>query len=418
MKINLLAKFSLVNLYRNKKSYSIISVLIIFGCFALIAASSFIQYSFAGLSESFIRQGLGHFQIMHQKEYEDKSTYALEYGLTTKQVKNIEKILSSNFDDEVEYVMKRINFSGIVSSGEKSSIFLGRGLEPVKESVFSSAFVKVKNGKYLGANLKSDGNEIVLGQELSDILSVKVGDYISLMVTTSDGALNAIDLKLVGMVKTGIKDMDKRLVLVDLKTAKELLRSSSISKVVVGLYDLEGGKSIESFVGKKIANMNSMANVKSYYWEDLSDFYGSVVSLYNSFFIFLGSLIVIIVISTVFGSIYTSIMERVREIGILKANGFSNNDIRILVILEVTYLAIISIILAYIFSFAMMFVVNNLNLQMPPAPGSTRGYPFGLLYIFKDALYVCLVIAAATVLASLKPVFYASNLKIADALRQ
>ena len=420
MRLGLLFRFALINILRNIKSYSVIMILTMFGICALIFAWSYIQLSFKGLSDGFIKQGLGHFQVMDDREYSDKSTFPLEFGLTKEQVAFTQETLTQNHDDDIQVIMKRVLFSGIISNGEKSSIFVARGIESEKESSFSSVFLKVVAGSYIGTDISSDSNkyEVMIGDGVAKILNAKVGDFVSLMVTTADGALNAVDLKLVGIIKTGIKEVDKRLIYVDLALSQELLKTSKVSKIVVGLYEEDKAKEIHNFVQNALKNKGFDDNIKSYFWQDLSDFYNAVVKLYTQFFTFLGSLILIVVISTVFGSIYTSILERVREIGILKANGYSNKDVLTLITLEVFIMGVISAIVAYIFSFSMIALVNTMDIMMPPPPSRTEGFPLLLIFIWKEGFWIALSSVVVTVLAALKPSLYASRLSIAQALRE
>ena len=179
--------------------------------------------------------------------------------------------------------MPKLEFSGIISYEEKSTIFMATGVDSEKESIFSSVFIEMKDGKSLGLdfdNPKKD--EVILGEKLAKYLGVRSGDTITLMVSASDSALNAIDLEVSGIFSTGIEQIDKRFIMTPLFLAKELMKTKKISKLSVGLYD--------TYLAKEISNkinieLNS-SDYNVYYWENLAPFYKKVVDLYTSFLFF------------------------------------------------------------------------------------------------------------------------------------
>ena len=408
-----IAKFAWKNFFRNSKSNFTLVFLMVFGVLALIIAYGFIQSTFTGLKESSIHRGIGHFQIMDKKEKLGDTDTPLEFGISPKEYKTIHKAIMKNID-EVEAIMPRVSFSGIISKDEKSTIFMGSGVDVVDESKFASVFIEIIKGKNLGLDFDNPSkNEVILGRELAQILKAKVGDDITLMATTVDGAINAIDLEVSGIFVTGIEEVDKRAILTPLKIAQEILRTDKITKVVVGLYETDKAKEIYN---KTKINMKD-TRLSFYFWEELSMFYKAVVSLYNTFFTFLGGLILLVVLSTVFGSVNASVISRTKEIGMLKANGFTNNEVLSLIFLEVLILSCIAMVLAFILGQSAIFLINAMQLTMPPPPGSTQGYPLQLEHVVIESIIISTTLPVIALLASLKPAFKGARLKIAQALR-
>ena len=111
------------------------------------------------------------------------------------------------------------------------------------------------------------------------------------------------------------------------------------------------------------------------------------------------------------------VASKTKEIGVLKANGFSNFDIIFLVLSEVFILSTIAAIIAFILSHIGMEIINNLGLQMPPPPGSNKEYPLGFQHIWLESILISISLIFISLLASLKPSISAGKLKIADAMR-
>ncbi|VAY88501.1 ABC-type transport system, involved in lipoprotein release, permease component [hydrothermal vent metagenome] len=408
-----IVKFAIINLLRNKKTNFTTALLIIFGTSALLFALGFIKMSFFGLGETMVRQGIGHFQIMNPNEKLSKGDYPLEFGISSSDLSKI-KTLLNEYEDDIETIMPRLNFSGIISNADKSTIFLGKGVDTQNESVFSSVFVKMEDGKNLGLDFDNPKkNELILGSKLAQILDLKVGDTATLMINTVDGAINAMDADVSGIFSTGKEEIDKRLIMVPIDMAKELMRTDKISKLVVGLYKTENSINISQDIKQKLQD----TPYSSYFWEDLAPFYRGVVNLYNTFFIFLGGIILIVVISSVLGSVSVSVAQRTSEFGMLKANGFSTKDIMLLVLSEIFVLSLVSVIISLIITHISMSIINVSDIQMAPPPGSNQGYPLLFDHIWLESVIIAIVIVLISLFASIRPSFIASRLKISDALR-
>ncbi|MDZ7922926.1 MAG: hypothetical protein U5M23_02485 [Marinagarivorans sp.] len=96
-------------------------------------------------------------------------------------------------------VLPRINLSGLVSNGEKTAIFLGLGVE-ASEFQVKGPFLNMLAGSPLSGVTSDDAvPEVVLAQGLAHSMKAKVGDNITLMATTTDGALNAFDFVVKGL---------------------------------------------------------------------------------------------------------------------------------------------------------------------------------------------------------------------------
>lgn len=77
----------------------------------------------------------------------------------------------------------------------------------------------------------------MIGEGLAAILKAKVGSELSLMSATSTGALNALDVVVVGIFSTGVPDLDKRQLYLPIQAGQQLLQSDKISELNIYLLD-------------------------------------------------------------------------------------------------------------------------------------------------------------------------------------
>ena len=408
-----LLKFAIINLKRNKKANLTVAMLIIFGSMSLMLSYGFMQMSFFGLGESMIHQSIGHFQVQDEREKNDKGDYPLEFGISPKDYVKIKKTLTK-YEKDINVLMPKLEFSGIISGEDKSTIFIGQGVDSMAESVFASVFLKILDGKNLGLDFdKPEKDEIIIGHKLADKLLLKVGDYTTIMVSATDSSLNAIDVVVSGIFSTGILEMDKRMIMTSVKLSQELMKTDKITKLSVGLFDTKSSKKISEDMGLSLKD----TSYSVYYWKELASFYRRVVNLYNNFFIFLGGIIILVVVSSVLGSISNMVSQKTREFGMLKANGFSNGDIVSLVLLEVFILSFVSVVVAFISAHILMEVINNMGIMMPPPPGADIEYPLAFDHVILETIFVCIALIITSLIASIKPSLDAGRLKISDALR-
>jgi len=135
--------------------------------------------------------------------------------------------------DHVRGVAPRIEFYGMLSNGVKSSVFMGSAVDPDAErNVGFSPLLAA--GRDLNQNSSGDA-EALIGTGVARSMNVKVGDGLTILAVTADGALNGIDVQIVGIVNSGFKDIDDRYLRIALPAAQRLLQSSRVTNLVVGL---------------------------------------------------------------------------------------------------------------------------------------------------------------------------------------
>jgi len=67
--------------------------------------------------------------------------------------------------------------------------------------------------------------EAIIGTGLAKSMNVKVGDGLTLLAMTSDGALNGVDVEIVGIVNSGISELDARYLRITLPAAQRSCRA-------------------------------------------------------------------------------------------------------------------------------------------------------------------------------------------------
>ena len=397
--------FAFLNVLRNgRRSFFTILVTAI-AMTAILVSSGFALFTYHSLAEKAARDE-GNLTITHPRFFTDEEDAPMQYGLS-----NFDHIRDELLvDDEVKAVLPRINLSGLVSNGEKTAIFLGLGVE-ASEFQVKGPFLHMLAGSPLSGVTSDDAvPEVVLARGLAHSMKAKVGDNITLMATTTDGALNAFDFVVKGIYTTGVPDLDKRQLYIDLASAKSLINTEKVSSVAVYLFDLD--KTTE-----KLASVAALDNTVAVTpWWQRAFYFQSVQALYNRIFGLLGVMMVLLVFFSISNTMSMTVTERTREIGTIAAMGCYRGEIIRNFLLEAGIIGIAGAIAGVAIAGIVTWALLVLGLEMPPPPGSSQGYPLTIEFSWPLALITSAILTLVCVLAALKATWQGCNKTITDAL--
>ncbi len=396
--------FAFFNVWRNGRRSLFTILVAAVAVAAILTTSGFALFTYQSLAEKAARDE-GNFIITHQKFLKEEEDTPLQYGLEETEIL-IEQLSS---DEDIKSVLPRINFNGLVSNSEKSAIFIGLGVEP-EEFMVKGPFLTMIEGKALSSFGNGEEAEVVLGKDLARNLKVQVGDYITLMSTTTDGALNAFDFTVRGIYTTGVPDLDKRQLYVKLSDAQSLLYTEKVSSLSVYLFDINKTQQKVSNYQKRDQSLQFTP------WWERAFYYQSVKDLYNRIFGLLGGIMVLLVFFSISNTMAMTVTERTREIGTVSAMGSYQWEIIRNFVLESSIIGFIGACLGIIASAFIAWGLVYVGLEMPPPPGSNKGYPLTITFSWKIAGIVLFTMVLVCVLAALKAAHKGSSKSITEAL--
>lgn len=359
------------NVVRNRRRSLLSGGIVVFGFISFALAGGFMAQSFNGLRESTLRSGLGHLQFAYPGTFDQSQDATLEHGLTNSDV--IGAILAK--DPAVAVVMPRIEFFGLATAGARSVPFMGLGVDPVAEAQGSDIPASVHQGHWLMAGQ----HEVVLGRGLAQHLNAKVGDTLTLLATTPDGILNAVDANVAGIADVLIKELSDRYLATTLTLAQELLNVTNVaSKVSVGLREpadeIDSGKRLLA----KLLPLSPGISVKR--WDELAVFYAQVKMLYIGIFGFMGAILMVVVFLAAINTTLMTVTERTREIGTLRAMGARTDSVIKNFVLEAVLLGLAASGAGAALSIVISLALNATGIELPPPPGSTHGFPIHIQF--------------------------------------
>ncbi len=372
--------------------------------------------TFQGLADSAIQGGLGHIQILSAGGLEGDEGQSLEHALLHGEA-IADKLRK---DPAVLDVLPRIHFMGLASNGVRSVAFLGTAVDALREPKFMAIAQRIRDGalapggqgsRWLGP--EPSAREAILGVGLAKSLGASVGSNLTLMSTTADGSLNAVDVDIVGLQDQGLKELNDRTLIVSLDTVDLLLKAgSACSRLSVVLRRPDE-------TGREVSRLAALAGpgTEAYPWFALASFYRQVKLLYFAIFGFMGLVLALVVLLATANTLLMSVMERLREFGTLRALGMQSSQLVTLLQWEGGLLGIGGSILGLALTLLIRAGLNALHIQMPAPPGTSHGYELNIhlvpLVYTATFLGLQLVIQASAFLPGLK----AARIRITEALR-
>jgi lipoprotein-releasing system permease protein len=268
----------------------------------------------------------------------------------------------------------------------------------------------IKVETYLAAGtpgLKNNG--ALIGSELARSFRLDVGEKFSIIspVTTE-----AREFKVNGIFKSGRHDYDLNYIFVNIKEARTLLGKESI---ISGI----GLKVDEVFnvdkIRQKIYSVIKPSNLVMT-WKDIDKNLFSALKLEKIVMFLLVTLIICVACFNIVSTLIMTVMEKTRDIGILKAIGVTRFGIMSLFLLEGLYISLLGIFVGTGLGLGLCHLQSRYELiKLPP----------DVYYIYSVPVDVrgpdtILIIAAAFILgliATVYPSFHASKLEPVDVLR-
>lgn len=312
--LNLAAK----NLWRHKRRTILTALAIAVGVFYYIFLDSMLAGMYRDGVNNIIDFQTGHIQVVssaRQKSDDEAGNLKnlLPDGKTL--VANLEKVTG------VAGATGRLEFSGSVLNGIDELPVMAVGITPETDSkVFQTANF-IKTGRWL----RDNETGVVLGQRIAELLELKVGDSVVFRTQTKQLSFQAVDLTIVGTVATSNPEINSSQIFIPLSMAQAVLGTGdALTRVYLRA---ESSGNLPS-IGQFIPKINyTAARFQLQTWEEAAaDYLAYMQSERASDTVFLLIVFIISVIGVV-NTILLASLERVREIGILKAMGMVEKEI-------------------------------------------------------------------------------------------
>jgi len=254
---------------------------------------------------------------------------------------------------------------GLLKSPMGTTGIIIRGVDPKKEKKVTTFASSVIQGEW--ESLFKKGYALV-GKELAANLGLLLGDLITLVTTESRitpmGPIPRFgNFKIGGVFETGMYDLDAHLVLISLDDARTLLGwGAGVTGIQIKVKDVYKAKEI----GKRIAT----ALGYPYWardWTSMNKNLFSALKLEKITMFLILTLIVIVAAFNIISTLSMMVVEKKKEIGILKAMGCTPETIRDIFFIHGFIMGSVGTILGSIIGVGLSFLLKKYHFIKLPS---------------------------------------------------
>ena len=402
------------NMWRNWRRTLIASVAIILGMVLLIFMDATIKGSDQAIYGNAVRMYGGNVQV-HAPGYREKSSRLPLLPLADSETV-VDTIEAMESPEKIMATAKRINTGGMVSTSAGNYPVTITAIEPEKEAPVSLFAENISNGRFLTSE---DGDSILIGQGLADLLEVSVGDRVMVLGRRLNESMRQRPMTVVGIYSLGMDSAERGSVFINLPTAQTLynLRDQE-TEVIVSLENI--GKE-----GEIIADLQAqLPGYEVDSWDTLSPEIRQALESKAAATGILGMLVLLIASIGILNLMLMAVYERTREMGVLAALGMKGRQITTLFLLEGTFIGLFAAVVGAILGGLLVVAVaqNGIPLgDLTAAGGGAEVYAlmgeslYPVMSMSTTISYVILVTIISAI-ASFFPAWQASRKEPAEAL--
>lgn len=379
------------HLWARKKQSAIAALGVTFGIGTFIILVSFMT-GLNGLLDGLILNRTPHIRIYN--EIKQSKNQPIELDAEYKQKMNVvHSIKPKNSQASI------LNNQGIMNALRNDKRV--KGVTPqVSTRIFYQSGSILLNGNLIGINvieetrlynfqqyivqgtpqdLESNDNGVILGIGVAEKLSLKVGDYVQMV--TQNGS--NIRLKIVGFFQSGLADIDKLQSYCNIKTAQKAAGESSnyVTDISVKLFNIDLAKPMTD----EIVHNN---NINAVDIKTANAQFETGTSIRNIITYAVSITLLIVAGFGIYNILNMMIYEKMADIAILKATGFSGNDVKRIFIYEALLIGIVGGALGLVMGLGVSYLISISPFETQAIP-TIKTFPvnFNPLYYLIGSIF-------------------------------
>jgi len=259
------------------------------------------------------------------------------------------------------------------------------GIEPARMKNVSQIDEDIVAGSLDAVDVNPSG--IIIGRALARKLSLEMGDTVS--VVSPAGNVRA--MKIVGLFETGNASYDEGQTFAQLTRVQALMNRPNVANlIVIRMADAYAARTAAAFIERAIG-------YKSVSWQEASKDLLDALVIRNIIMYTVVGAILLVACFGIYNVISTVVLEKTRDIAILKSMGFHARDIRLIFVIEGAVIGIGGSLLGMAMGSGMMRAIEQVEIK---PPGSTEAINLPIYWgVDQFALAAAFAILSAVIAA-------------------
>ncbi len=356
--MNLDAAMAWRNLWRNPRRTLLTTAAIAFACLLLIFMLSWQFGSYEAMINSAVKIHTGHLHIQAKGYQADMNMHYV-----VPDPKAAGRAMASA--PGVTAWTLRCNAFSLASSKERTYGVMVVGIDPEREAKVSTLAKTIRQGHYLK---KGDMSGALVGDLLAQNLQVKLGDELTLLGQGRDGSVAATVVKVAGIYSTGVDDMDRGTIHIGLKNFQSTYTMmGAVHQVVAVCGSLDQVSGAKAYLASHMPPGTKTRPLVALDWEQLMPglLQGIEMDLISGLIFYL--ILIIVVAFSILNTFLMSVLERMREFGVLLSIGTSPSRLSRMVLWESLALTLVGIGSGIVLGVAVTLYVQSVGMDFSGA---------------------------------------------------
>jgi ABC-type lipoprotein release transport system permease subunit len=324
-------------------------------------------------------------------------------------------------DGDVRRVVSRIVGQTLLSTAHGS---FGAGFIAFDPAAENDDTISVLEAIVEGRNFESaDEDGVLLGARLAANLGVTLGKKVVYTMTDRDGQIVTGLVRVKGIVRTGSPSVDLGMCLLPLDSIRAALGYAVDEATQVALF-LDDNRASALVARRLSARLGD--GTAALTWKEAQPDLDSFIAMKKGGMVVFEALILVLCAAGIFNTLFVSVMERLREFGILIAVGFPPARLFSLVMVESLWLGLVGLslgvaLVAWPYHYLSRTGIDFSSFYADQQSIDVAGV--GMSMVMKVGIYpesaaaIALAVLAATLLSGLYPAWRAGRVEPVDSIK-
>lgn len=292
--------------FRFMKSNKVQTTLISLGIALGVAVQIFLGLLINNLNDNLLNKTIGSSSQITITSENKEDKLIKDYG-------NIVEDIKSNEGNTITDLLTILDTPALVNNGDSNESILVRGLNYSEDNDIYDIKNKITEGEF-----PTNNGDVLIGKGISDSLNLNIGDEFTLITSNNNETL----VKVSGIVDMQVKTLNDSWVLTSLESAQNLFNQYNSITTIEMKIDMDKIFDADAIAANISTYIPESLNITN--WKEDNGSLLDALSGQKSSSLTIQVFIIISVTMSIAGVLAISVLQKSKQIGILKAMGIKN----------------------------------------------------------------------------------------------